>query len=288
MRRVWWPCGGAVNHAPAGTRAGGFAGLKGCVIIDPDKMVVKVEDITYIASGREVLSGASLEVRDGELLSVMGMSGSGKSTLLKCIAGLLRPIGGRILLDGTDIARMSERQLTSVRRQLGMVFQYAALFDSMTVYENVAFGVVRQNRGIRRQELDRVVAENLRLVGLQGVERLMPSQLSGGMQKRVGLARALATKPKLLLFDEPTSGLDPITAGVIDDLIVRLKSELGVTSIVVSHNLSSIFRISDRVAMLHGGRIVACGSPDEMRESSDPVVRQFVEGRAVGPISSAV
>jgi len=249
-------------------------------------MVVQVEDITYIASGREVLSGASLEVRDGQLLSVMGMSGSGKSTLLKCIAGLLKPAAGRIMLDGTDIVRLSERKLTPVRRQIGMVFQYAALFDSMTVYENVAFGVRRQNRHITKQELDAVVAENLRIVGLRGVEHMLPSQLSGGMQKRVGLARALATKPKLLLFDEPTSGLDPITAGVIDDLIVRLKKELGVTSIVVSHNLSSVFRISDRVAMLHGGRIVASGSPEEIRQSPDPVVRQFVEGRASGPISS--
>lgn len=251
-------------------------------------MVVQVEDITYIASGREVLSGASLEVREGQLLSVMGMSGSGKSTLLKCVAGLLRPVEGRILLDGTDIVRLSERQLTPLRRQIGMVFQYAALFDSMTVYDNVAFGVRRQNRRITRRELDRVVAENLRMVGLRGVEHLLPSQLSGGMQKRVGLARALATRPKLLLFDEPTSGLDPITAGVIDDLIVKLKKELGVTAIVVSHDLSSIFRISDRVAMLHGGRIVASGSPDEIRESTDPVVRQFVEGSASGPISSVV
>lgn len=251
-------------------------------------MVVQVEDITYIASGREVLSGASLEVREGQLLSVMGMSGSGKSTLLKCVAGLLRPVAGRILLDGTDIVRLSERQLTPVRRQIGMVFQYAALFDSMTVYDNVAFGVRRQNRRITRRELDQVVAGNLRMVGLRGVEHLLPSQLSGGMQKRVGLARALATRPKLLLFDEPTSGLDPITAGMIDDLIVRLKNELGVTAIVVSHDLSSVFRISDRVAMLHGGRIVANGSPDEIRESTDPVVRQFVEGSASGPISSVV
>jgi len=249
-------------------------------------MVVRVEGITYIASGKEVLSGASLEVPKGSVVSVMGMSGSGKSTLLKCIAGLIKPIEGRIFLNGTDIVPLTERQMVPIRRQIGMVFQYAALFDSMNVYENVAFAVRKHRPNIRREELDQVVAENLRLVGLRGVERLMPAQLSGGMQKRVGLARALATKPRLLLYDEPTSGLDPITARVIDDLIVRLKHELGVTSIVVSHNLSSIFRISDIVAMLHDGYIIAAGTPEEMRNSSDPVVRQFVEGRAQGPISA--
>lgn len=249
-------------------------------------MVVKVEGITYIASGKEVLSGASLEVPKGSIVSVMGMSGSGKSTLLKCIAGLIKPNEGRIFLNGTNIVPLTERQMVPIRRQIGMVFQYAALFDSMNVYENVAFAVRRHRPGIRREELDQVVAENLGLVGLRGVERLMPAQLSGGMQKRVGLARALATKPRLLLYDEPTSGLDPITARAIDDLIVRLKQELGVTSIVVSHNLSSIFRISDIVAMLHDGYIMAVGTPEEMRNSSDPIVRQFVEGRAQGPISA--
>ncbi len=247
-------------------------------------MKVRVSDVTYSVPGKQVLRGASLEVRQGEILAVMGMSGTGKSTLLKCIAGLIKPRSGQIWLGDTDIVPLGERQLSKVRCRLGMVFQYAALFDSMSVFENVAFGVRHQSPEVRGRALERLVAGKLALVGMDGTQSLMPAQLSGGMQKRVGLARALATDPELLLYDEPTSGLDPVMAHVIDDLIVSMRSRLHVTSIVVSHSLESIWRVADRVAMLHEGRVVLCGTPEEVRDSSDPVVRQFVEGNPEGPL----
>jgi phospholipid/cholesterol/gamma-HCH transport system ATP-binding protein len=247
-------------------------------------MHVRVEDITYRAGGREILRSASLTAPDGQILAVMGMSGMGKSTILKCIGGLIKPVAGRIFIGDTDTVPLEERELNAVRRQMGMVFQYAALFDSMTVYDNVAFGPRKQNPKLRRADLDRIVREKLDLVGMEGTGDRMPSELSGGMQKRIGLARALATEPKVLLYDEPTSGLDPIIARVIDDLIVDMKNRLGVTSIVVSHNMESIWRTADRVAMIHEGTVIAEGTPDEIRASDDPIVRQIVEGRADGPI----
>ena len=247
-------------------------------------MRVRVEEITYVAGGREILRRASLDVPEGRILALMGMSGMGKSTMLKCIAGLVKPVSGHIWIGDTDLVPLSERDMQPVRRQMGMVFQYAALFDSMTVYDNIAFGVRKHRPKTPRKELDRLVEEKLRLVGLEGTEERMPAELSGGMQKRVGLARALAVEPSLLLYDEPTSGLDPIMARIIDDLIVEMKNRLGITSLVVSHNLESIWRTADRVAMIHEGRIVACGTPDEIREDPDPAVRQFIEGRADGPL----
>lgn len=216
-------------------------------------------------------------------MGVMGMSGTGKSTLLKCVAGLLRPTSGQILIEGVDIARMREHELNQVRRKMGVIFQYAALFDSMTVFENVAIGLRRHER-LTNAELASAVSEKLEMVGLAGVENLMPSQLSGGMQKRVGLARALALAPEILLYDEPTAGLDPIVATSINGLIIRMRDQLKVTSIVVSHDLESIFKVSNRVAMMHQGKIVEVGTPDEMRSSVNPYVRQFVEGVLEGPI----
>ncbi|MBW3622129.1 MAG: ATP-binding cassette domain-containing protein [Armatimonadetes bacterium] len=248
-------------------------------------MQVRVEDVTYIAGGREILRQASLIAPEGQITAIMGMSGMGKSTILKCIGGLIKPARGRIFIGETDIVPLTERQLHPVRADLGMVFQYAALFDSMTVYENIAFGARRQNPQLSRPEVDRIVAEKLEWVGLEGTQNRMPSELSGGMQKRVGLARALATEPQVLLYDEPTSGLDPIMAHIIDDLIVEMKERLQVTSLVVSHNLESIWRTADRVAMIHEGRIIAEGAPAELQASSDPAVQQFIEGRAEGPIA---
>ena len=248
-------------------------------------MRVRVENLTYVAGGREILSGASLDAPSGKILALMGMSGMGKSTVVKCIAGLVKPISGRILIGDIDIVPLSEHQLNEVRKDMGVVFQYAALFDSMSVYDNVAFGARRMRPELKRRDLDRVVSETLHLVGLDGIQGRMPAELSGGMRKRVGLARTIAMDPKLLLYDEPTSGLDPIMARVIDDLIVRTKDELGVTSIVVSHNLESIWRTADRVAMIHEGRIVVEGDPDAVRNSSDPAVRQFIEGRSDGPLA---
>jgi phospholipid/cholesterol/gamma-HCH transport system ATP-binding protein len=216
-------------------------------------------------------------------MAVMGMSGGGKTTFLKCCAGLSRPTAGEIYIGETEIVHLSESQLNSVRRRIGMVFQYAALFDSMDVYDNVAFGL-RHNSHLSEGEIRHIVEEKLDAVGMPGTERLLPAELSGGMRKRIGLARALATNPEVLFYDEPTSGLDPVVATLIDELIVQVRDALGVTSVVVSHTIPSIFRISDRIAMLYGGHFIAVGSPEEIRKSSDPVVRQFIEGRSDGPI----
>lgn len=225
-----------------------------------------------------------MTVNKGETVAVMGMSGTGKSTLLKCIGGLLRPTGGQIHIDGTDIARMDENQLDPIRRRIGMVFQYAALFDSLTVYENVAFGLRRHTR-LSENEISELVKQKLAIVGLSRTEQLMPAELSGGMQKRVGLARALALDPEIVLYDEPTSGLDPIIAAAISELIVKARNELGVTSVVVSHDITGIKRVANRIAMLHKGRIIASGTVEEMENSPDPIVRQFMDGRTEGPIS---
>ena len=213
----------------------------------------------------------------------MGMSGSGKTTLLHCIGALTAPTSGEIWIGPDQIVGQSEDELNRVRERMGMVFQYAALFDSLTVFENISFGL-RHRRRMPNSEMREIVTDMLKTVGLSGVEDVYPSQLSGGMAKRVGLARALAMKPKILLYDEPTSGLDPVVASVVDDLIMRMRDELGVTSIVVSHNITSIMRISDRIAMIHEGRVLVQGTPDEVRECPDPIVRQFIEGRSQGPI----
>ena len=181
---------------------------------------------------------------------------------------------------------MNERDLNSTREHMGMVFQYAALFDSLSVYENVAFGP-RRRRNLSEKEISALVAEKLALSAVSGTEKLFPPELSGGMAKRVGLARALALEPGILLYDEPTSGLDPVVATVIDDLIVSLKQKLNVTSVVVSHNMQSVFRTADRIAMIHEGKLMALGTPDEIKSTADPIVRQFIEGRSTGPIEMA-
>jgi phospholipid/cholesterol/gamma-HCH transport system ATP-binding protein len=244
---------------------------------------VRVRGLHYAVRDREILRGIDLDVQPGEILAVMGLSGSGKSTLLKCVGGLLRPTAGEIWIGDSQIARRPEAQLNVVRRRMGMVFQYAALFDSLTVYENVVFGL--RHHGERDESRLRSEAhEMLAAVGMEGTEKLLPAELSGGMRKRVGLARALATRPEVLLYDEPTSGLDPIVATVIDQLIVSVRDRMGVTSVVVSHDLPNIFATSDRVAMLLDGELAAIGSVEGIRDSEDPRVRQFVEGRAEGPI----
>ena len=244
---------------------------------------VSVRDLRYEINGRKILDGVNLEIESGEIMAVMGLSGGGKTTFLKCCAGLIRPSAGEIYIGDTEIVQLSEGQLNSVRRRIGMVFQYAALFDSMTVYDNVAFGL-RHHSHLSEAEIRKVVEEKLEAVGMVGTERLMPAELSGGMRKRIGLARALAVNPEVLLYDEPTSGLDPVVATLIDELIVQVRDTHGVTSVVVSHTISSIFRISDRIAMLYDGNFEQVGTPEEMRGSENPVVRQFIEGSSVGPI----
>ena len=245
--------------------------------------MIDVRQLSYRISGRSILRRLDMRVERGEVVAVMGMSGAGKSTLLKCLAGLQRPTGGQLFIDGVDIARMSESDLNGVRRRIGMVFQYAALFDSLNVYENVSFGIRRHQR-LTEREVGEIVQAKLSMVGLPRTDELMPAELSGGMQKRVGLARALAMEPDILLYDEPTAGLDPITSATIADLIVKTRDETGVTSVVVSHDIPTIKRISSRIALLHRGKIVAIGSVEEMDNSDNPAVRQFMTGSIEGPI----
>lgn len=232
---------------------------------------------------RFILDDVSFAVPAKSITCIMGVSGMGKTTLLRLMAGLLQPDSGEVLIGGKNIAAMNEKQLNEVRREMGFVFQYGALFDSLNVGENVGFGLEQQRRA--RDEIAEVVASRLGEVGLPGLESKLPSELSGGMRKRAAMARALATNPKIVLYDEPTSGLDPVMAGVIDDLIVRLRDKSGTTNVVVSHHLESIMKISDFVLMLHEAKIVAQGTPQEIQKSTSPVVRQFLEGRADGPIA---
>ena len=247
---------------------------------------IEVRNLRFEVPGKQILKGVTLGVGPGEILSVMGMSGSGKTTVLHCMGGLTVPTSGEIRIGDAQIVGMDENALNRVRERMGMVFQYAALFDSLTVFENVAFGL-RRRRKLPTDEIKKIVAEKLALVGLPGTEAMYPSQLSGGMAKRVGLARAIALTPEILLYDEPTSGLDPVIASVVDELIMQMRDRLGITSIVVSHNLPSIFRISDKIAMIHDGRVLATGTPQEIQACEDPIVRQFIEGRSHGPIDVA-
>lgn len=225
----------------------------------------------------EVLRGFSLTVEEGETVVIIGASGAGKSVTLKHIVRLLRPDAGEVWVDGLRVGGLDQEELYELRRKVGYAFQFAALFDSMTVGENVAMGLRRMGTMDDAEIRERVV-DSLGLVDLDGFEDRMPADLSGGERKRAGFARAIAIRPKYLLYDEPTTGLDPITATVVDRLMIRMREELGVTGIAVSHNMTSAFRVADRVAMLHRGRIRAVGTPDEIRAVDDPVVRGFIEG----------
>lgn len=232
-----------------------------------------------------VLDGLDLTVPQGKNMVVIGGSGTGKSVLIKCVVGLLRADAGEVRIDGEDVTKMDERELVRVRKKFGMLFQGSALFDSMNVEENVAFALRRLHRYPEHQ-IPAVVEEKLAMVGLSNIQNLMPSELSGGMKKRVGLARAIAAEPEILLYDEPTTGLDPIMADVINDLIIRLRESLGVTSISITHDMASAYKIADSIAMLYKGKIIEVGTPEQIRHSANPVVSQFVEGRAQGPITA--
>jgi phospholipid/cholesterol/gamma-HCH transport system ATP-binding protein len=243
--------------------------------------MIEFRDLHKAFGANRVLEGFSLEVRDGETMVIIGYSGTGKSVAIKHVVGLLEPDAGEVLVDDRVVASLGHRDLLALRSRIGFVFQSAALFDSMTVAENVALGLKRR-RDLGREEIAARVAESLALVDLAGAERLMPAELSGGMRKRVGLARAIALKPAYLLYDEPTTGLDPVTAAVIDQLIVRTREALGVTSIVITHDMRSAYTVGDRIAMLYQGRIRQVGTVEEIRATADPVVRQFIEGRPDG------
>ena len=224
-----------------------------------------------------VLNGFSLDVRDGETMVIIGFSGSGKSVALKHIVGLLRPDAGDVFVDDRPVSELDRRDLTALRGEIGFVFQFAALFDSMTVGDNVALGLRR--RAMDDDAIAERVREALALVDLTGTEDRMPAELSGGMRKRVGIARAIALRPRYLLYDEPTTGLDPVTSAVIDGVMVRAREHLGVTGVVVTHDMRSAYTVGDRVAMLYEGAVRQVGTVREIQETGDPVVRQFIEGR---------
>ena len=237
---------------------------------------ITVRNLIYEVPRKRILNNINLTVETGQIISIMGQSGSGKTTLLKLMTGLLRPTSGDILIDDVNISTLTEAELDKVRLKIGLVFQYAALFDSLNVYDNIVFGVVRHRKRTRKKELDKIVHDLLAEVQLEGIEKQFPSQLSGGMQKRVGLARALAMQPSIVFYDEPTSGLDPITGHTIDELIMATRERTKVTSVVVSHHLPSIFKISDRVAMLHQGEIIIEDTPDAVKNSTNPLVQEFL------------
>lgn len=245
--------------------------------------MIRVSDLHKSFGDQPVLRGVDLEIRDGETLVILGRSGSGKSVLVKHLLGLNVPDEGSILMDGDEVVGLSGSDLFRLRRRFGYLFQGAALFDSLTVGENVGLGL-RENTKLSDAEITEIVSERLRWVGMEGVEDKKPAELSGGMKKRVGLARAIAMDPDVVIYDEPTTGLDPIMSDAIGDLILDLKKRLKITSVVVTHDMTSCFKIADRVAMLYEGKIIFNGNTDDLRRTDDAVVRQFIEGRSQGPI----
>ncbi len=240
-------------------------------------MSIELRDVRKAFGRTVVLAGVTVDVQEGETLALIGASGSGKSVLLKTIVGLLRPDAGSVAVDAEDVLSLRREELFELRRRVGYVFQFAALFDSMTVFDNVAMGLRRMK--LPPDEIAERVEDALARVDLAGYGARFPAELSGGQRKRAGVARAIAFRPKYLLYDEPTTGLDPVTTAVIDALVLRLKRELGVTSLVITHDMTSAYRVADRIAMLYEGRIRFVGGPDAIRAAADPVVRAFVEGR---------
>jgi len=246
--------------------------------------MISLVDVHKSFGSQKVLNGLSLDIEAGKTTVVIGKSGGGKSVLLKHIIGLLKPDSGKIIVDGDDISRMNDRQLNEVRKKFGMLFQEAALFDSMNVGENVAFPL-REHTKMKNREIMRIVGEKLGAVGLAGVEAKMPSELSGGMRKRVGLARAIAMQPAIVLFDEPTTGLDPIMTEAVNELIMNTQKNFDLTCVVISHDVRSIFKVGHKIAMLYEGQIVESGTPEEIQDSENPVLKQFLAGDLEGPIS---
>jgi phospholipid/cholesterol/gamma-HCH transport system ATP-binding protein len=245
--------------------------------------LIRIRDMSYTIGDRQIFDRINLDIFPQEIIAVMGLSGTGKTTLLRLITGLIRPTEGLITVFGQNLTGMSETEMNTVRLRMGLVFQFGALFDSLTVRENVGF-TLYEHTNQPEEEIARQVAEKLRLVGLPGTEGLYPASLSGGMQKRVGIARVLIGNPEALLFDEPTSGLDPVIAAAIDELMLTLRKELGIAEVIVTHDVQSALRMSDRLALLYEGGIRLVGTVADFQNSTDPVVRQFIEGNTEGPI----
>lgn len=245
---------------------------------------IELHDLHKSFDGRKVLNGMSINVERGESLVIVGGSGTGKSVTLKHIIGLLRPDRGQVIIDGQDLTAMKEVELNHFRRRFGMAFQEGALFDSMSVFENIAFPLRRHTK-MSEQEIRARVEECLEDVHLHNVEKKRPSELSGGMRRRVGFARAISLAPEILLFDEPTTGLDPVISDVIAELIEEMDVKLGTTTVTITHDMKVAFKIADRVAMLHQGQIIEEGTPEEFQRSRNPIVEQFIEGRAQGPLT---
>ena len=246
--------------------------------------MIEIINLSKSFGDNRVLDNLNLNVESGEVMVIIGRSGCGKSVLLKHIIGLLKPDFGQVIIDNSDVARMEANELDNLRLRFGMLFQGAALFDSMTVYENIGFALL-EHTDMKEDLIKEKVARALRLVDLEGIEALMPSELSGGMKKRVGLARAICNDPRIILYDEPTTGLDPIMADAINDLVIDLNDKLKMTSIVVTHDMTSAYKIATRIAMLYHGKIVEVGTSEEIRNTEDPLVRQFITGAAKGPIT---
>ncbi|MEW5802417.1 MAG: ABC transporter ATP-binding protein [bacterium] len=246
--------------------------------------MIQLIDIHKSFRNKKVLTGVNLTIHRGESMVVIGGSGCGKSVLMKHIMGLIWPDRGQVIIDGKDLASCSRQELNEVRKKFGMLFQGAALFDSMTVGQNVGFGL-KEHTSLSKDEIQEKVQEKLHMVGLPGIDALRPDELSGGMKKRVGLARAIAMEPEILLYDEPTTGLDPIMSDVINDLIIRMKEAYHVTSLAITHDMISAYKIADRIGMLYEGRIIETGTPEEIQNTKNPIVRQFITGSAKGPIT---
>ncbi|MBN1912860.1 MAG: ABC transporter ATP-binding protein [Candidatus Omnitrophica bacterium] len=249
-------------------------------------MSIRIEALHKSFNSHYVLGGVSLAIDKGTTCVIIGRSGCGKSVLLKHLMGLLKPDSGKIFIEGREITGLSSQELDKLRLKMAMVFQGGAIFDSLSVGDNVGFGLIEHER-LKKTEIAKRVAEALAMVDLRGIEKLMPSELSGGMKKRVALARAICIKPSIIFYDEPTTGVDPITADSINELIRGLHDKLKVTSIVVTHDMKSAYRIADRIAMLYRGKIIIEGSSSDIQETSDPVVHQFINGISKGPITEA-
>lgn len=246
--------------------------------------MIEIVNLCKSFGNHKVLDNLCLNIQTGETTVIIGRSGCGKSVLLKHIVGILRPDSGQVIIDGTDITKLGQKELNKFRVKLGMLFQGAALFDSLTIGENVGFSLYEQG-GMERDAIENRVKECLDMVGLRDIENLKPAELSGGMRKRVGLARAVCIKPEIILYDEPTTGVDPIMGDAVNDLIVELHDRLKVTSIAVTHDMVSAYKIADTIAMLYNGKIIFTGIPDEIKKTNDPVVHQFINGLAKGPIT---